>query len=73
MTKLSDAELEKLWDEFAYVDFDQTPDGRLVLRYPWHRFISGTSRSEIVKWFDEHHSKGVRWLISLYGIDPTDC
>lgn len=62
-----DAEIERMWDEFANIAFDEDEDGRLVLSEPWLCFPAGTEREEIWHWFDQRHSKGVYWL--LYDFD----
>ena len=74
---MSDKELEKLWDELEDVtcieakdfyadDDDYKDDISLVLASDWNCFSAGTSVEDIWYWFDEHHSKGVGWLLNEY-------
>lgn len=63
---LTDEEIEKLWNELIDVPFNET-ETDLVLDEDWFIFKAGTERDEIWHWFDEHHSKGVAYL--LYGYE----
>lgn len=65
MSKYNDGEVESLWDTLSDVPFDEDSDGELILAVDWEMFPKGTSRDDIWHWFDEHHSKGV-WFL-LYG------
>jgi len=60
-----DAELERLWDEFA--DVPMNPETE-EMEEPFLHFSAGTNREAIWHWFDERHSKGVVYL--LYGTEP---
>ena len=60
-----DAELERLWDEFA--DVPMNPETE-KMEEPFLHFPVGTDREEIWHWFDDRHSKGVVYL--LYGTEP---
>lgn len=60
--KITDRELEKMWDEFTDVHVDE--DACLV--NDWMYWEKGTHREEIWHWFDERHSKGVYWLVYEY-------
>ena len=55
--------LEDKWRELADVPFDHAENGDLVLAFKWWLFDKGTEREEIWKYFDEHHSKGVHYLL----------
>lgn len=57
---MTDAEIEKLWDELEDVPIDEDE----CLDVDWHSWSKGTHREEIWHWFDEHHSKGVGWLMN---------
>lgn len=64
---VNDVEVEKLWDEFEDVLFVEEENGTLVLASDWQGWWKGTDRETIWHWFDEHHSKGIHWL--LYGTE----
>lgn len=61
--KVTDAELEKLWDELTDIPMSENTNGELVLEEDWHVFPKGTEREEIWHWFDMTHTKGVGWLM----------
>lgn len=63
---MSDREIEKLWEELEDVPFYEDEDGYMCLDVDWNGFSKGTCREEIWHWFDEHHSKGVGWLMNEY-------
>ena len=78
---MTDKELEQLWQELEDIllveakDFyagnpDYRDDIGLVLASDWNGFDAGTYRDCIWHWFDEHHSKGVGWLLNEY--DPDE-
>ena len=58
--RMSDSELEKLWDGMENIPFDEDKDGDLILACDYGPFEKGESRDVIWHWFDEHHSKGIR-------------
>ena len=58
----TDSEIEKVWEEFTDVPIDESE----CLDIDWHGWNKGTHREEIWHWFDEHHSKGVAWLMYEY-------
>ena len=58
-----DQEVENIWKEFEDVPMDEDSNGELVLAHDWRQFKAGTTRTEIWKWFDEVHSKGINWLL----------
>ena len=62
--KLSDADLEKKWEELSDIPFDEadTPSG-LILAQDWWIFPKGTDREDIWRHFDNAHSKGVHHLL----------
>ena len=62
MCKLSDYEIEQLWQELEDVLVDEND----CLCDDWREWNKGTHREEIWKWFDEHHSRGVGWLMNEY-------
>lgn len=61
MKKLySDSDLEYLWELFGDIPMDpefETMEGQFL------HFVPGTPREDIWHWFDEHHSKGVHYLL----------
>ena len=62
--ELTDEVLEQLWQNFA--DVPMNPDTEKMEAWFLH-FSAGTDREDIWKWFDQHHSKGVAYL--LYDAD----
>lgn len=56
----ADKEIERLWDELEDVPTDENE----CIDIDWHGWSKGTHREEIWYWFDEHHSKGVGWLMN---------
>ena len=54
--KLTDKEIEKLWDEFSNTPI--TEDGEYIDE-DFHIWEKGTAVLEIWHWFDERHSKGL--------------
>lgn len=60
-----DAALEEAWDDFADVPMDPETE---CMEEPFLFFKAGTHREEIWNWFDEHHSKGVYWLLYERGM-----
>lgn len=64
MIVILDKEIEKLWQEFEDVPVLDDEDGMVVIDCDWHEFERGTQIEEIWYWFDEHHSKGVGWLMN---------
>lgn len=72
-SKLTDKQIEKLWDELEDVLFVEAHDFfddacyqddiTLVLASDWNGFSAGTTRQTIWKWFNMHHSKGLSYLV----------
>jgi hypothetical protein len=60
-------QIEKVWDEMTDVPFDEnekSDDGcYLVLGEDYSVWKKGTTRDDIWRWFDKHHSKGVYYLL----------
>lgn len=52
--------LEELWGELADVPVDPETE---KLEAPYLHFPVGTDKFDVWKWFDERHSKGVRYLL----------
>lgn len=63
---LTDEYVEKLWEEFEDVLAYEDEDGRLCLHNDWQGWPKGTECESIWHWFDQHHSKGVGWLMNEY-------
>ena len=69
--KMEDHIVEEIWKSFEDVTFieDRTSSDScgLVLEADWNNgindFPEGTTRDDIQHWFDEHHSKGISWLL----------
>lgn len=64
-----DKELELLWDKLKDVPCIENEDSELVINEDFNYFDKGADVESIWSWFDEHHTKGVGWLI--YGIELT--
>ena len=63
--RLSDKELEKLWEKFGAVPINPETE---CLEIPFLNWDAGTHREIIWHWFDRQHSRGVAHL--LYGLPP---
>jgi len=62
--KLTDTQLENIWDDLGDVLFDEADvPGDMVLTEYWRGFPEGTNRDAIWRYFDESHSKGVAFLL----------
>lgn len=59
---MTDQELEELWAEFGDVPMDPETE---KIEEDWNGFPAGTDREEIWHRFDEHHSRGVAWLLGF--------
>lgn len=65
---ICDENVERWWDELSDVPFDDhDPNHDMVLAEDWRRFKKGTKREDIWRWFDEHHSRGVAYLLNERG------
>lgn len=67
----NDEYLEQKWAELEDVAVDENERGELLLANDWWLFEKGTDREDIWKFFDEHHSKGVGWLMNCWLPEPT--
>ena len=61
-----DKEIEKLWEELEDITVHEDENYELCLDEDWQGWSKGTSVDEIWHWFDEHHSRGVGWLMNEY-------
>ena len=61
---MTDKAIENLWDELADIPVFEDEEGNMCIDIEWNGWKRGTDREEIWKWFDEHHSKGVGWLMN---------
>jgi hypothetical protein len=61
--RLSDTDIETLWDALADVPFVEDANGALCLDRDWHKYPAGTDRDNIWHDFDKAHSKGVQYLL----------
>lgn len=66
-TNLTDREIEDLWESFGDIPMDPKTERMEEAFYIWK---AGTQREEIWHWFDQHHSKGLVYL--LYGVDVSE-
>lgn len=55
-----DVVVEELWDNLADVPIDPETE---ELDEPYYIWPKGTDKEDIWHWFDEHHSKGVAYLL----------
>ena len=54
--------VEAMWKTLTDINIDEDE----YTEQNWFVFPIGTHRDDIWHWFDEHHSKGVGWLINEY-------
>lgn len=54
--------VEAMWETLIDVNIDEDE----CIEQNWFVFPIGTYKEEIWHWFDEHHSKGIAWLINDY-------
>lgn len=67
---MDDKDIEEKWDELEDVPIDFDENGERVLGCDWFIFDKGTDLEETIwHWFDDHHSKGVGWLLNDYELD----
>lgn len=64
-----DRHLESLWAELA--DVPMNPETE-TMEAPFCIFPTGSSRDDIWRWFDKHHSKGVAYLLYSGVISTMD-
>ena len=57
-----DVVVEELWDNLADVPIDPETE---ELDEPYYIWPKGTDKEDIWHWFDEHHSKGVAYLLGF--------
>ena len=58
---LSNAVVEAMWAELKDIPIVKYSDG-VFLDQDWLLFPDGTSRQELIDWFEVHHGRGVKWL-----------
>lgn len=63
---LDDEKIENLWDELEDVPFIENNKKELMLDKDWFIFSEKTEREDIWQWFDQHHTKGLGWLMNEY-------
>lgn len=66
---LTDKEVEALWEQLEDVPVYENEKAELCLDVDWQSWPKGTDVDTIWHWFDQHHSKGVGWLMNEY--EPT--
>lgn len=68
-----DRYLEAKWDELEDVPFITDENGNEILdaEEGWRHFNKGTSKEQILKYFDFNHSKGVAYLVNDYPADKA--
>lgn len=57
-----DSDIEELWGNLADVPIDPETE---ELDEPYYIWPKGTDKEDIWHWFDEHHSKGVAYLLGF--------
>lgn len=50
-----------MWAELKDIPIVEYSDG-IFLDQDWLLFQDGTSRQELIDWFEAHHGRGVKWL-----------
>lgn len=60
MRKYTDEKVEILWKQFE--DIPMNPETECMEEKFMH-FPAGTPREDIWGWFDEHHSRGIYYLL----------
>ena len=70
--RITDKIVEELWGLLEDVPFYETENAwdDLMLEQDWFLFPKSTERDTIWHWFDDHHSKGIHYL--LYGEREDD-
>lgn len=63
----ADKEIESLWIEFQNVSMMLGEDHREYLAEEWNDFSKETWVNDILFWFDNYHSKGIRYLENKFG------
>lgn len=61
--KLTDKEIEDIWCELEDITVIEDSEGNQILNDNWFIFEKGTESNEIWGWFNNNHSKGLRYLI----------
>ena len=64
----ADKEIESLWMEFQNVPMMLGEDNREYLAEEWNDWSRETWVNDILFWFDNHHSEGIRYLENSEGI-----
>lgn len=67
-----DRTCERLWKHLEDVPFVENKDKELVLDGEFLDFEKGTPREEIWQYFDEHHSKGVGYLLNDFDMEDHE-
>ena len=57
-----DSDIEELWDNLTDAPIDPETE---ELDEPYYIWPKGTDKEDIWHWFDEHHSKGVAYLLGF--------
>lgn len=60
---MNDTELEKLWEAFGDIPIDEEE----CIDTDFAQWEKGTDRFDIWHWFDENHSKGIKYLMPGIG------
>jgi hypothetical protein len=61
----SDKLLQDLWDGMRDIPFDEDGKGELYISKDYGPFKKGEWREDIWRWFDNHHSEGLYFLMGL--------
>jgi hypothetical protein len=64
--KLTDNEIEEIWNKLENVTFIENDKKELILSSDYYIWKAGTIEDDIWCWFDQNHSKGIKWLINEY-------
>lgn len=60
--KLKDKDIEKMWYELEDITSLENNEGEYILNSNWFLFDKGTEINEIWEWFNNNHSKGLKYL-----------
>jgi hypothetical protein len=64
MIKMTDKQIEQIW-----IGLEDIPITNDELDDDYFVWDCGTTKDEIWKWFDKHHSKGVGWLVNEFEVE----
>lgn len=69
---LTDSFIEEKWKELQELNILDSNNKHAVLQETWFLFPKGTFCSDVTSWFDEKHSKGLKYLSDLSSNSEAD-